>query len=165
MLLPVGTVSNQAKQNLLRVKAQNRITEQKAQDTSASAAAGIGLSQNTAVTNRVSSITAKLKSGKKLTVSEMAFLRKHAPDLFQKAVKIARERAAYRESLERAKSKEEVNLIHQGKLGLISTEARYKGADMDLLDMRTASLADERARFATEGKYRRLKNEAAKKRT
>ena len=114
---------------------------------------------NAGIGSRISALANRLKSGKKLSGADLAFLRKHDPDLYGKAIKIARERSDYRRRLDRARTKDEADRIHIYKMQQLSMEANLKGADTEMAGMRTAALVNERADSMTNGNYRHLKRE------
>ena len=79
--------------------------------------------EETQKTETMQRIDRKLKTGKKLSVAEMDYLRKNAPDLYAKAVKIETEREEYRRALSRCKTKEEAEQLHTEKTMMLLAES------------------------------------------
>lgn len=73
--------------------------------------------------NAISSIDAKLKSGMPISSDELEYLRINAPELYEKAVEIQKEREEYRKELEKCRSKEEVSELNITKLQNLTVEA------------------------------------------
>lgn len=68
------------------------------------------------IQQKLQKIRRKLRSGARLTGEEKEFLRKYAPELYRQVVAIERERAAYEEQLETAKTREEAERIQTSKM-------------------------------------------------
>jgi len=116
--------------------------------------------------NNISAIESKLMSGKKLSGVDLEYLKEHAPELYEKAIKIMRERAEYERELSRAKSKEDVDKIHQRKMQQFVAEARavakssMSAADkidaMKTIQMRMFAILDEHLDFMQSEDYQKL---------
>ena len=115
--------------------------------------------KQTGIAGRINVIANKLKAGKKLSGAELSYLRKHSPDLYEKAIKIAREREGYRRSLDKAKTKDQADRVHMEKQQQLYTEAKQTGADSESLAMRNSAILDERLDYIKHGNYRKLKQE------
>lgn len=102
-----------------------------------------------AVTRRLNKITAKLKSGKRLTGDEKIFLLKHSPGLYQTAKKVEMQRTALKNQLEHARSKEEVNEI----VGTALSSVSKKDPDMEYV---VAAIQDEAKTFRATNAYKKL---------
>jgi len=121
----------------------------------------------------IKALESKMMGGKKLTPEELEYLREHHPELYEKAVKIEREREAYRQELEKAKSKEEVRKIHERKAQEFLAEAKAiegsnlskeqkKGA-LEFLMMRMNGVFDEYNNFQQSDEFKKLPERAEEK--
>ena len=110
--------------------------------------------EETQKTETMQRIDRKLKTGKKLSAAEMDYLRKNAPDLYVKAVKIEAEREEYRRALSRCKTKEEAKQLHTEKTMQLLTESsavagnpyipkERKQEMLEFIAMRTAAVNNE----------------------
>ena len=61
-----------------------------------------------AIRRKLERIRHKLRSGARLTPAEKEFLRRYAPQLYEQAMAIERERAAYEERLKKCRTEEEL---------------------------------------------------------
>lgn len=115
MLLFSGTISNYAKRLELKTKWQIRKNNnfEPVQTQKDIYAQQIRDSQKS---NYLTAITNKLKSGKRLSASELDYLRRESPQLYQEALKAAREREEYREQLKDCKTKDDVLALKTQKL-------------------------------------------------
>lgn len=115
MLLFSGTISNYAKRLELKTKWQMRKNNnfEPVQTQKDIYAQQIRDSQKS---NYLTAITNKLKSGKRLSVSELDYLRRESPQLYQEALNAAREREEYREQLKDCKTKDDVLALKTQKL-------------------------------------------------
>lgn len=98
---------------------------------------------------RLKAIRDKLKLGKKLSASDMEFLKTNDTGLYLKAVKIEQSRKMLKQQIQNSKSKEEVNRI------VASTLSSVKGTDEDVA-MEQAALADESSKATKSDKYHKL---------
>jgi len=72
---------------------------------------------------RLQRIESKLKMGDRLTDEEKKYLQKNAPDMYEKAVKIEKEREEYRRALARCKTEEEARAFHMATSQMLMCEA------------------------------------------
>ena len=116
---------------------------------------------------RIAAASSKLMSGAKLTPEDMETLRRHSPELYQKAVRIQREREAYKKALENSRSKEDVERLRMQKLNEFTTEigairgnsnlsTEEKREQLEFLHMRMMAILDEHAAFTQTAKYQSL---------
>jgi len=97
----------------------------------------------------VEAIRIKLRAGKKLSPAEFDFLRERAPELYSKAVRVARERDAYEKSLRRSKSKAEAKVIENQMLARLAHLNRHSDpeeAEMLLSAVQDANREHKRSR-------------------
>jgi len=109
----------------------------------------------------VETINAKLAAGKKLTSAELAYLKENHPELYDKAVRIARERAEYERELRKCRTKEDVRRLHMGKTASFLSqmkEASSTGGSQSVSDigMHAASISDAHMVFTGTKEYKRL---------
>jgi hypothetical protein len=108
----------------------------------------------------IRALEGKLMAGKMLTADELEYLREHAPDLYEKAMKVAREREAYRKELEKARSKEEVRKIQERHVQQFVNELKTIDKSdigaMKFLMMRINGIMDEHNIFTQTDEYKRL---------
>lgn len=108
----------------------------------------------------IRALEGKLMAGKMLTADELEYLREHAPDLYEKAMKVAREREAYRKELEKARSKEEVRKIQERHVQQFVNELKAIDKSdigaMKFLMMRINGIMDEHNIFTQTDEYKRL---------
>lgn len=114
--------------------------------------------------NRINSIRSKMKSGKRLTATELSYLKQHDPDLHSKATRIAEERTTLEQRLKRCKSKREVESVRAAAAatscptlasinGMSSGEAASQ-AEFGL--MRSMSSTDQYSEFTNTLSYKKL---------
>jgi hypothetical protein len=117
---------------------------------------------------RLGDITNKMKSGKRLSHDEKEFLRIHAPDLYEKAMKIEKERDEFRRALANCKTKEEVMRLKAAKSLELQAEAQaMSGKSKETKDqgysefmaMRMMAIFDEFADFVKSEEYTDIPNE------
>ncbi len=65
---------------------------------------------------KTAGILYKLQSGQDLSAAELEYLRQHAPESYNAAVRTMQEKKAYEEALYRCESKEEVQALQMGKV-------------------------------------------------
>jgi len=115
-------------------------------------------------------IESKLKAGNRLSQKEKDYLKKHCPDLHEKAEKIEREREEYRKALERCRTKEEADEVHmmkmQQQLAMAKSIANNpnipkekKLEKLTEIAMFTAAFSDEYIDFIKSDKYRDMPSE------
>jgi len=78
------------------------------------------------IQKQIGSIVSRLRSGKKLSHSEMSFLRKHAPEIYDEAVLVMRAREQMEQQMRQAKTKQQVQTI-----GMTMTMAGISGIRSD----------------------------------
>ena len=100
---------------------------------------------------RIEALRNKLKSGKKLSSSEMEFLRENSPELYEKAVKIMKEREDYARRLRNCKTKENVRRLQMEKSQQLSAEA--KSISSEELQMKISAMFDEHTSFLKKPEY------------
>jgi hypothetical protein len=118
---------------------------------------------------RIYSIVSKLKSGMKLSGSDMEYLKTHAPALYEEAVKIEKEREEYRRELEQCRTKEEVQRLNTQKMQQYLSEAKAisnsnipaekKQEMLDVICMRMAAIRNEHNEFIQTPEYQMLPSE------
>jgi hypothetical protein len=120
---------------------------------------------------RIGDIKNKMKSGKRLSFEEKEFLRIHAPDLYEKAMKIEKERDEFRKALEKCKTKEEAMRVQTSKALELQTEAQALSGDSktgkdqgysEFMAMRMMAIFDEYADFTKSKEYAEKPNEYEK---
>jgi hypothetical protein len=97
----------------------------------------------------------KMKSGRRLSHDEKEFLRIHAPDLYEKAIKIEKERDEFRRALSNCKTKEDAWRVHSLK----TLELQVKGQDVEFVAMRMMAILDEFADFIKSEEYEDIPSE------
>ena len=119
-------------------------------------------------TKRIDDIKNKMKSGRRLSHDEKEFLRIHAPNLYEKAVKIEKERDEFRRALSNCKTKEEAMRLKTSKCLELKTEADATSCktkdggeqgDMEFIAMRMMAIFDEFADFIKSEEYADIPNE------
>jgi hypothetical protein len=122
-------------------------------------------------TKRIEDINNKMNSGRRLSHDEKEFLRIHAPDLYEKAVKIEKERDEFRRALSNCKTKEEAMRLKTLKCMELKTEleamsCKFKGGekqgDEEFIIMRMMAIFDEFAEFIKSEEYEDIPNEYEK---
>jgi hypothetical protein len=114
--------------------------------------------------NILQRITGKLKMGKRLTYDELDFLRTHAPDLYEKALKIEKEREEFRRELRKCKTKEDARKLQTVKAMQLQAEAKalpkdkngVEMGDLDFISMRMAAISDEFSEFVKSKEFEEL---------
>lgn len=115
----------------------------------------------------ISKIYKLMKHGGKLSPKEMEYLKKNAPWLYEKAVKIEKERELFKRELERCKTKEEADRVMSVKISLCHKEARFiescpdlseeeKEEKLEFIAMRIAAIQDEYTEFTKSKQYQNL---------
>jgi len=120
---------------------------------------------------RIEDIKNKMKSGRRLSFEEKEFLRIHAPDLYEKAMKIEKERDEFRRALEKCKTKEEARRLQTAKALELQTEAQAMSCktkdgkekdESEFIAMRMMAIFDEYADFTKSKEYDEIPNEYEK---
>jgi hypothetical protein len=159
MIITAGSINNYLKQQRMQFLAKNRLKDYTPASKDEKTAQWVNDLKNMEISGRINAITSKLKAGKKLTGAEMAFIREHAPALYDTARKLAIEREEYRRKLDKAKTKDEADRTHMQKLQEISMEAKQGGSDPETMMMRINGINDEHGSYMADGNYAFLKRE------
>lgn len=116
---------------------------------------------------QISAISYKMKSGQKLTGSDLEYLKAHAPQLYTEYIKIVAEREQYKEELKKCKTKDEVNNLNTMKVQEFMSQihsvegsgmsAGAKQAAMDRIQMHMANIQNEHQAFVQSTRYASLK--------
>ena len=165
----IGTVHDYAKgvqnQANLRMK-QRELSLQSAGGAPNAYAQFISQLRQQTETVKKGMIDLKLKSGKRLSAAEMEYLRKNDPDMYAKAVRIAREREAYEKELRNCRTKQDVQRLRLGKMSSLMSELNTAAAANDTaaaeeIQMRASAIGDEHGRFVGSKTYMRLPKDDA----
>lgn len=128
-----------------------------------------------AKSQKLQSIAGKMKAGQRLSKAELDYLRENAPDVYDKAVKIEKERKAYEKRLKKCKTKDEVMRVNAQKLQQFGAEMKgimqssmskgEKEAAMEDLGMRVMAILNEHNEFVKSPAFEKLpwKRELEKK--
>jgi hypothetical protein len=116
--------------------------------------------------SNIAAIEGRMMAGRRLSPSELAFLRDNAPEMYDKAIRIERERREYERELANARSKEDVDRIHQKYIKQFVMEAKSvkrsdmpkseKLAAMKTIQMRMSAVVSSRFEFMQSELYRNL---------
>ena len=128
-------------------------------------------SQNSASSQMMQTIQAKMMGGKKLSAEEMAYLKEHAPETYQKARAIEMEREAYERELKQCKTKKEVQRVKMAHAASAMASVKEiesnpnipKGKKLELMMQelqRSQALGDTERKYVESGEYKRLPTEA-----
>lgn len=160
-----GTVTNAVKNMALSAKANRRMQNPYEAKGSSSPIERPDPKQ-TEISNKIVSIQGKMKAGKRLSASDKEFLREHAPSLYDKAVRIEKERDQFNERLRHCKTKEDVRRLYMEKAQQLDAEVKSverssmsAGEKMEALEfigMRMAAIQDEFMVFTGTPEYKRL---------
>ncbi|GBU23446.1 hypothetical protein R83H12_00057 [Fibrobacteria bacterium R8-3-H12] len=99
---------------------------------------------------KLKDIRNKIKLGRKLSCDEKVFIKIHAQDLYEKAIKIEEERNEFRRALENCKTREEARRIQITKSMELQMETKNKG-DLEFITtrmMRMIGILSEYSDFA-----------------
>jgi hypothetical protein len=122
-------------------------------------------------TKRIEDIKNKMKSGRRLSHDEKEFLRINMPALYEKAIKIEKERDEFRRALANCKTKEEAMRLKTSKCLELKTEADAMSCktkdggeqgDMEFIAMRMMAIFDEFANFIKSEEYANIPSEYEK---
>jgi hypothetical protein len=145
---------------------KNKKTDQQDNDTST-----IGMLkrelERTKSNATMSSIQSKLRTGKRLTPTELAYLKANSPDLYDKAMRIEQERADYKKELRRCRSKDDVEKLRRRRVETFAAEAaaiaknpnipqEKKQEYIDFISMRAAAAEEEHTEYRKSAEYRML---------
>lgn len=155
-----GTVNNSIKQATLLFNAKKNLQNGGIKKSSKPE------SQDLADTQRMGSIMSKLKSGQRLSPGELKYLAEKAPQLYEKAVKVTKERDEYAKKLKECKTKEEVESLHMEELTSFAAEAKTisnsnipkaeKLEKLEEINMRSMAAFNEYSNFVASADYQRL---------
>lgn len=120
--------------------------------------------------NQIGQLDIKLKSGGELTDEELEYLKTKNPELYNKAIEIKRERAAYKKQLENCKTKEDVEELRANKLQRFTSEIKSiksnpnigEGKKLELIEQigrRFMGIMNEHNKFVGTTKYKELPSE------
>jgi len=109
------------------------------------------------VKRKLERIKRKLLAGVRLTAEEKAFLREHAPNLYEEAMAMERERAAYEERLKKCRTKEEAERIKTEKM--MEEAAQEEDAEAEMMRMAQTKAAEEDAASAVAHKPSRIEGD------
>ena len=112
-------------------------------------------------------IDSKLKSGIALSAEEMNHLKENNPELYENAVEVMKERAAYKKQLESAQTKDEVHKLNTYKMQEFVSEIKTikanpniaLGKKVELIDQIgrvAAGVCDEYTKFVDSARYANL---------
>ena len=113
---------------------------------------------------RLATISNKMMSGKELSSSDMEYLRKHAPEWYEKAKRIQQQREEYRRALENCKTKDEAQLLHSQKMlqlaGQVkSAKSNNAEAEVPFLMMEMTAMSNEFNEFIESESYAKKPNQ------
>lgn len=111
--------------------------------------------------DKLSGIITRMQSGQDLSPGELDYLRNNAPDVYDKAIAMAKERESYQEELRLCKTKEDVRLLHLAKIAPIFAKAKDAAARGDLATVQAAG-AEASVLAAIFEKFTATKEYAAK---
>ena len=105
---------------------------------------------------KLMSIRSKLKRGKRLTQSELAFLQENDLTLYQTALRVMREREALEAQLKKCKTKEDVTAV----IGNAFSHLNEKDPDVEYI---TSAKQDAIAEYRKSDTYEKLPSKAENK--
>ncbi len=112
------------------------------------------------VKEKLARIDAKLKSGIIPSAEEMAFLKKHAPQLYKEVLELIKEREEYKAELRRCQSKEEAENVHNNKLSGALKKVKPDGSNISSIMNTIAAYNDEFIEFKHSKRYKSLPDKA-----
>lgn len=98
-----------------------------------------------AIRRKLERIRHKLRSGARLTPAEKEFLRRYAPQLYEQAMSIERERAAYEERLKKCQTEEEMERVQLEKMAEIAAAAKEEVVETVLVRIAQMEAAEKEA--------------------
>lgn len=122
----------------------------------------------------MSGIRAKLNAGKRLSSSELQYLKKNDPETYQHVKAMEAERKAFEQRLRRCKTKEEVQRLKASQMASSLDRVRDVNNNSNIPDgeklkltlqehQKVSSFTDATTKFAESGEYRKLPTEAEKR--
>lgn len=126
--------------------------------------------------NKISTLDAKIVSGRELSKDEMDYLKVKNRDSYDTAIDVSKEKQAYKERLESAKSKEEVRDTQNNELQKFAAEADViannsklgkteKKEELDKLNAKMAGVSNEHSEFVVSAEYMELPGSKSKEYT
>ena len=115
-----------------------------------------------AIRRKLERIRHKLMAGGRLTAEEKAFLRRYAPALYDLAMAMERERAAYEERLKNCRTKEEAGPDHDGEDGSEMGSAREEDAETKIMRMAQIKAAEKATAAAVNKKPSQVEKDKKK---
>jgi hypothetical protein len=114
-------------------------------------------------TQRLQKIFSKMASGRKLSSADMEYLRENAPEWYEKAVKIEKEREEFRRELENCKTKDDARMLYMLKMSLILSSAKTasankSGESLSFASMQAAAMINEFLSFTESERYDEMPN-------
>lgn len=121
----------------------------------------------------MSGIRAKLNAGKRLSSSELQYLKKNDPETYQHVKAMEAERKAYEQRLRRCKTKEEVQRLKASQMASSLDRVRDVNNNPNIPEgeklkltleehQKVSAVTDATTKFAESGEYRKLPTEAEK---
>lgn len=121
----------------------------------------------------MSGIRAKLNAGRRLSSSELQYLKKNDPETYQHVKAMEAERKAYEQRLRRCKTKEEVQRLKASQMASsldrvrdVNNNPNISGGEKLKLTLqehqKVSAVTDATTKFAESGEYRKLPTEAEK---
>ena len=107
-----------------------------------------------AIQKKIEDIKMKLKSGKRLSESEMNFLKKHAPDLYKKAQEAEAERQSYKQAIKSCKTKDDVQKVFLEKM---RQSLSVSDMDQEMAEYMSAAVQQEHIKFTKSDDYKKMK--------
>lgn len=107
-----------------------------------------------AIQKKIEDIKMKLKSGKRLSESEMNFLKKHAPDLYKKAQVAEAERQSYKQAIKSCKTKDDVQKVFLEKM---RQSLSVSDMDQEMAEYMSAAVQQEHIKFTKSDDYKKMK--------
>lgn len=114
-----------------------------------------------AIRRKLERIRHKLMAGGRLTAEEKAFLRRYAPALYDLAMAMERERAAYEERLKNCRTKEEADRVMMEKMAEVGS-AREEDAETKIMRMAQIKAAEEATAAAVNKKPSQVEKDRKK---
>lgn len=127
--------------------------------------------------NKLERIRNKLKAGKRLSTSELQYLRESAPDLYEQAARIDQQQKAFERALKQCRTEEEVNRVLTSQMQITSGmvpavhaqqngEEQARVSDAEFSEMYTAAIERTHRSFRARegGKLVSAEREAEEKR-
>lgn len=137
-------------------------------------AGGIGTASSRSKEAVLNGIRLKLNAGKRLSSSELEYLKKNDPETYQHVKAMEMERKAYEQRLKSCKTKEEVQRLKASQMAASLDRVREVNNDPNIPDgeklkltmqehQKVSSVTDSTVKFAQSGEYSRLPTEAEKR--